>query len=109
MSTIRYLDERRELRHHDGDRDAEQRAVIGDAKRMIARGRRDHAALALRFRKLQKRVARAAFLEAARALQVIELAVDMRAGQLRERNRLDAWRFVNAVADALVRRCDIGD
>src|SRR5579864_2187206 len=63
----------------------------------------------LRRRKLQQRIARAAFLEGAGALQIIELAMDVRAGELRQRNRLDAWRFVDAAAYALARGFDVGD
>ena len=98
LAAVGHLDQRGELRHDDGHRNAEQRAVIGDALRVVAGRRGDHAALALRRRQLQQRVARAALLEAAGALQVVELAVDVRAGQLRQRDRLDARRLVDAAA-----------
>ena len=48
LAAVGHLDQRRELRHHHGHRDAEQAAVVGDALRVIAGGRGDHAALALR-------------------------------------------------------------
>src|SRR3546814_2210722 len=41
---LRYLHLRRRLRHHDRHRNAEPLAVIGEALRMIARRRGDHAA-----------------------------------------------------------------
>ena len=47
LAAIGDLDERREARHHDRHRDAEQAAVVGDALRVVAGGGRDHAALAL--------------------------------------------------------------
>jgi hypothetical protein len=50
--------------------------------RVIAGGRRDHAACARLRGQLQQRVARAALLEAAGALEIVELAIDVRAGQL---------------------------
>ena len=81
--------------------------MIGDTLRMIAGGRRDHTALALLIAKKQQCVARAALLEAAGALQVIELAEDVCAGQLRQRDRLDARRLVDAAADAFARRLDV--
>jgi hypothetical protein len=109
MPAVRHLEERGKLRHDDRHRDAEQRAVICDAERVIAGGGRDDAALTLRRRKLQQRIACAALLEAAGALQVIELAMDVRAGKLRQRDRLDARRFVDAAANALARGFDVGD
>ena len=56
---------------------------------------------------LDKRVVRAAFLEAAGALEVVELAVDLHPGELAQRNRLRAGRLVNGAFDALRRllRC----
>ncbi len=87
LATVRDLDQRGEFRHHDGDGNAEQPAVVGDALRVVAGGGRDHAALALLGREEQQRVARAALLEAAGALQVVELAVDLRAGEMRQRDR----------------------
>src|SRR5207245_26713 len=55
------------------------------------------------------RVARAPLLEAARALQVVELAVDVRAGQLRQRDRFHAGRLVDRPANALACGLDIGE
>ena len=109
LAAVGHLDQRREHRHHDGRGNAEQLRVIGDALRVIAGGRGDHAALALLGRQLQQRVARAALLEAAGALQVVELAVDVRAGELRQRDRLDARRVVDAAGDAFPGGFDVGE
>jgi hypothetical protein len=89
-------------------RDLEQAAVIGDAQRMIGRRRGHDAAAALLGVKLLQRVARAAFLEAAGALQVVELAKNVRAGQLRQPDRLDAGRHVDSARDSLARGFDVG-
>ena len=83
--------------------------MVGDPLCMVAGGRRDHAALALFGRELQERVARAALLEAAGALQVVELAVDMRAGEPRQRYRFNARREVDAARDAFTRSFDVGE
>ena len=103
------LDQRREARHHHRHRDAEEAAVVGDAERMIAGRGRDHAALALLRREPRQRVARAALLEASGALQIVELAIDVRAGELRKRDRLDARRDVDAARDPLARGLDVGE
>src|SRR6185436_13849185 len=60
-------------------------------------------------RELQQRVARAALLEAPGALQIVELAVDVRAGELRQRNRFDAGRVVDAARDPKARSFDVGE
>ena len=83
--------------------------VVRDALRVVAGRRRDDAAPALLGREQQQRVARAALLEAAGALQVVELAVDVRAGELRQRDRLDAGRVVDAAGDARARGLDVGE
>ena len=51
---LRHLDGRRGHRHHDRHRDSEALSVIGDGLRMVAGGRRDHAALTLLGRQLQQ-------------------------------------------------------
>ena len=109
LAAVGHLDQRRELRHDDGDRDPQQAAVVRDALRMVAGRDGDDAGPSGRFRQQQQRVAGAAFLEAAGALQVVELAEDMRAGELRQRYRLDAGRLVDAAADALARGEDVVD
>ena len=87
----------------------QQRAVVGDALRVVARGGGDDAAAARLGGELQQRIARAALLEAAGALQVIELAEDVRAGELRQRNRFDARRQIHAAGDARARGLDVGE
>ncbi len=109
LAAIGHLDQRRELRHHHGHRDPQQRAVIGDALRVVARRGGDDAATARLRRQPQQRIARAALLEAAGALQVIELAENVRAGELRQRDRFDARRQVHAAGDPRARRLDVGE
>jgi hypothetical protein len=109
LAAVGHLDQRRENGHHDGRGNAEELRVIGDSLRVIAGGRGDHAASSLLRRQLQQGVARAALLEAAGALQVIELAVDMRAGELRQRNRFDARRVIDATGDAVAGSLDVGE
>jgi hypothetical protein len=58
-------------------------------------------------RQLREGVARAAFLEAAGALQVIELADDLHAGHLAQRNRFPAGRKINRALDPFSRRLDV--
>jgi len=90
MAAVGDLDQRREQRHHDGRRNAEQTGVVRDALRVVAGGGGDDAALALPARQLRERVTRAALLEAACTLQIVEFAIDMRARELRQRDRFDA-------------------
>ena len=95
------LDQRRELRHHHGRGNAEQSALIGERLRVIAGGGGDDASLFLLGRKLDEGVARAAFLETAGALEVIELAVNLHPGELAQRDRMRAGRFVDGAFDSL--------
>ena len=60
--------QRRKPRHDDRDRDVQQPAVVREPQRVVACGRRDDAALFLVVVEQQEGVARAAFLERARAL-----------------------------------------
>ncbi len=92
--------QRRETRHDHGDGDAQQLAMIRQAQRMIAGRGRDHAALPLLIIQQQQGVARAALLEAAGALQVVELAEDVHAAQFGKRNRFGAGGNKNAVGDS---------
>ncbi|MBA3651944.1 MAG: hypothetical protein H0W66_10815, partial [Chthoniobacterales bacterium] len=50
--------------------------------------------------KLDEGVARAAFLKAPGALEVVELAINLHPGELAERDRLRAGRFVDRAFDA---------
>ena len=109
LAAARLLDERRHLRHHHRHGNAEVAPVPRERERMVARACRDHALRAGRRRKLQQRVARAALLEAAGALLVLELREDGRAGDARERGRLDARRSKHATRDARTRRDDVVD
>ena len=89
---IAHFNERREFRHHDRRGNSEQFSLIGERLRVIAGRSRDDAALLLIGRKLRERVARAAFLETSGALQVVELAENLHAGDFAQRNRRRAGR-----------------
>ena len=101
------LDERRVFRHHDRRGNAKQLALIGEGLGVIAGGGRDDAALLLFRRQLRQGVARAAFLEAAGALQVLELAENFHARDLAQRNRRLAGRIINRALDSLPRLFDV--
>ena len=81
-AAVAHLDQRGKLGHHDRHWDVQQTAVVSHPQRMIAGRGGDHAASPLLCGKPLQRVARAAFLEATRALQIVELAEDVRAGKL---------------------------
>ena len=95
--------------HHDHGFDAEPVGVIGEALRMIARRRRDHALGARRLVELEQRVERAAFLIGGGELQILELEIDRRAGHFRKRAADQRWRSDDGVANALVRGADVVD
>ena len=95
------LDERRVFRHHDRRGNAKELALIGQGLGVVAGGGRDDAALLLFRRQLREGVARAAFLEAAGALQVLELAENLHARDLAQRNRRLAGRIINRAIDSL--------
>ena len=82
LLAITDLDQRREFRHDHRRRNPEQFALIGKGLGVVAGGGRDHAALLLFRRQLREGVARAALLEASGALQVVELAENLHAGDL---------------------------
>ena len=75
------LHERGVLGHHDQRRDAEPAGVIRERLAVIARRHRRYAAGALLRRELQQPVQGAALLERGRELPVLELHVDVGAGQ----------------------------
>ena len=93
------LNERGVFRHHHGDRDAEQLAVVGEAECVVAGAGRNDATFFSCGRKPEQRVARAALLERAGALEVVEFADDLRPGDLGERNRFRAGRDNDAAGD----------
>ena len=101
------LNERRVFRHHDRRRNAEQFSLVGERLGVIARGGRDHAAFLLVGRQLRESVARAAFLETAGALQVVELAENFHPGDLAQRNRRLAGRIIDRAFDSLPRLFDV--
>src|SRR3546814_1642613 len=69
---------RSRLRQHDGDRDPQPSAVIGQPLRMIAGRCGDHALVARLITQQQQPVESAAFLVSRRELKVFELQIDLR-------------------------------
>ena len=74
--------------------------LVGERLGVIAGRGGDHAFLFCSAEKLREGVARAAFLEAAGALEIVELAINLHPGELAQRDRLRAGRFVNRALDA---------
>ena len=96
-------------RHHDGDRHAQPRAVIGKPLRMVARARRDHALGALFCRQVQQRVQRPAFLVGGGELLVLELQPDVRAGNGRQGLAVQGGCAHHGIANRIRSGADIGD
>ena len=90
---------RRRHRHDNGRRHAEGLGVPGETLRMIAGGGGDDAAGAFFFREQHQLVERAALLERAGVLQVLELQPDLRAGDERQFFRMDERRARNPAGD----------
>src|SRR5262245_31139046 len=76
-----------EAGHNNRGRDAQLLCVIGEAERVIAGGRGDHAALTLGSVKEKQRIAGAALFETAGALEVFKLAEDAQPRGFGKRNR----------------------
>src|SRR4029434_1484195 len=74
---------------------------------MVARRSGNDSTLVLVARQLCQRIARAPFLEASRALQVVELAENLHAGDLAQRNGGRTRRIINSVRSAFARGCDV--
>ena len=107
--TVADFDQWRELRHHHRRGHAQQFPLISKRLSMIPGGGGDHALLFLRRRKFRKGIMRAAFLEAAGALKVVEFAENLHPGELAERDRLGTGRLVNGAFNALGGSFDIGE
>jgi hypothetical protein len=84
--------QRRGQRHADLRFDSALRRVIRHSLRVIARGRRDHAAPPLFFGEQQNLVERAAFLERAGHLQIFQLQENRASRLLRKFLRVDERR-----------------
>ena len=92
LPTARHFHQWSKTRHHDRDGNAQQPSVPCQPERMVSRRRGDDARTRLRRRQLRQRVARAAFLETARALEIFLFAKNMRAGQFAQRGGFRAGR-----------------
>ena len=101
------LAERGRLRHHDGGLDAEPLRVDGDALRVVAGAGSHHPALALVRSEQRELVRRAALLEGAGAVQVLQLEVDPGPAQLAERLGERAGGDRHDSADAVACRDDV--
>src|SRR5438093_11896696 len=74
---------------------------------MVARRSGNDSTLLLFTRQLCQRIARASFLEASRTLQVIELAENLHAGDVAQRNGGRTWGIINRVRKSFARRFDV--
>jgi hypothetical protein len=102
------LDQRSKFGHDDGDVHTQQFTVIGQAQGMVAGRGRNHSTKALLVVEQKQRVACPPLLEAAGALQIIELAIDVRAADFSQRNRLGTRRKINPIGDAMLGADDVG-
>ena len=104
---IVYLNEGRKFRHHHRRRNPKQLPLISKRLSVIASGRGDDAALLLVGRQLCEGIPCTALLKTSRALQVVELAEDLHAGDFAERDGRRARRIVNGPSNAFARRFDV--
>src|SRR4029077_4708582 len=74
---------------------------------MVARRSSNDSALLLVTRQLCQRIARASFLEASRALQVVELAENFHAGDVAQRNGRRTRGIINRVRNSVARSFDV--
>jgi hypothetical protein len=103
----RSLHERGKRGHHDGDGNPELPAVKCERQRVIAGAGGNDAVAPLRRIKQEERVAGTALLERAGPLRVLELGVNLAAGEIREIKRLATGRDEHAVGDALASGDDV--
>src|SRR5581483_7438159 len=89
---VHHLDAGRVARHHDHRRYTESTSVVGHALRVVAGRGRDDTACTLLGAQRQKFVERAALLETGGELVILELQVDLRAGDPGKRLRKEAGR-----------------
>ena len=80
-----HLHARRKARHDDDGTQAQSLRVICHALRVIASAHRDHAVGALGIGQHEQLVERTALFEGCSELQVLELEIDLRTRNLRER------------------------
>jgi len=97
---------RRTLGHDDDGRDAQARGVIGDGLSMIAGAHGNHTAPALGVGQGRELVERAALLERSGELQVLELEVELAAGDARQRLARQERGALNRAFDARRRGAD---
>ena len=81
--------------------------MIAQPLRMVPRRRRDHALVALFFRKQKDCVQRAALLLGCRKLQVFELQVNICARQLRQSLAVQGRRCHDGIANTVMGGADM--
>ena len=74
---------------------------------MVARRGGNDSTLLLVTRQLCQCIARAPFLEASRTLQVVQLAENLHAGDVAQRNGGRTWGIINRVRNSFARRFDV--
>ncbi len=92
--------------HHDDGADAALGGVVGDGLSVISGGGGDESAAAFGWGEGEDAVECAALFECSGALQVIELEVDLLAGEVGDFLGFLAGRAVDEVLDALLRVFD---
>ena len=103
----RDFDKRRSQRHANLGADAELAGVVGHALGVVSGRGGNHAPSAFFGTQREQLVQRAALFESARALEVVELQIDLVPGGLRERLRTRARRKVDGTANAAQGRLDV--
>jgi hypothetical protein len=83
--------------------------MVGETEGVVAGGSGDDTALLLVLRQAQQRIACAALLERAGALQVVEFAEDPRASDFGERDRFGTGGDDYAAGDAAAGGTDSGE
>jgi hypothetical protein len=80
--------------------------MIGETQRMVARRSRDDPAPSLGPGELEQGITRPTFFEGTRALEIIELTKNLRAGELGQGDRGRAGGHQHAIGDAAGRRAN---
>ena len=95
--------------HHDHRRNRKPVRVVGNTLRMIAGRRGDYTGFTLAIAQCEQSRQRSAFLECRGELQVLELEVDLRTGELRQRSRVQARRIDDGALESGRRVTNVGE
>src|SRR4051812_11610644 len=107
LTAVGHLDYRRKARHDYGDGDVQQASMISNGERMIAGRCGNSSAPSCFWRKQLQGISRTAFLEAACALEIFQLAENLGAADVRKRNRFNTRTFKDTAGDATPRCEDV--